>query len=677
MKDLLQFQAERSNLGFLRTETALILSQLHEPIVLQRVGGETRDDAAEATDVDRKRCQTFLQTSGWMAAKRTTYMLHFAYTAPEQMVGLLDQRQSFSDQCLDRVVKTLSLITEAVAIRDDPNNGHQDKLALMEATGLLWFDRLVLVQLLWAKLWAHGFIKQPLLEFLSTLYSGILHTKYVLEDALQHANHLVRASRKKEIRMTRLAQQVASSPRLSECCNVPPVTVLPGDLASLGQFDIVGDDFRIRPVCKKEKSALIVEAIKALSDNPAAIKPSGTETDDKSIGALMSLHFTQGSGFQGISSLWPSALVQTLFIYRRKFDDQPFLALEHLGYTTVGWKLQTIVHMGSSFFKCPKLADDQAAVDNFDFLKAASLDGDIEGIPFKFSPKNDLPAALKHHGSLFEQTCPAESLEKHFIRNRSMVNITDLVLTTLMTYLKAPSRKLGTPRQSRLYSIVAHIRSDLDTAGHVQIVEDFLNSEIKKDEVLNSVPHNVARGALKNLSPEEQQFDYGALAHELDNKVLQAEVQSAKERHVEGRKLKEHETPTTIRALKPEHKGVWLVWDQGLHAFEGYYPAGKPTRSVSYSYKGPNARAQTTLHALQLTLSFLWDNHEAKGRDCTCRPSDVTTTEVLADALAEQRDFAKLDLHTKLAGTRGTMAHPQHPEDDSEDEIRFTGSYLL
>ena len=282
---------------------------------------------------------------------------------------------------------------------------------------------------------------------------------------------------------------------------MPPVTVLPGDLAAHGQFDVVGDDFRIRPVHRKEKSAIVADGIKALENSSAAIKPSGTETDDKSIGALMALHFTEGSGFQGISELWPSALVQTLFIYRRTCDQYAFFALEHLGYTTGAWKLQTIDHMGTLYYKIPQFSDDAAAADNFEFLKATSLDGEIEGIPFRFSPKNDLPPGLKHHGSLFEQISPAESLDKHFIRNRSMVNITDMVLTTLMTHLKAPAKKMGTARQSRLFSIVAHVRQDLETADHVQIVEEFLNREVNQDEVLNSVPHAVARGALKNLSP--------------------------------------------------------------------------------------------------------------------------------------------------------------------------------
>ena len=86
------------------------------------------------------------------------------------------------------------------------------------------------------------------------------------------------------------------------------------------------------------------------------------------------------------------------------------------------------------------------------------------------------------------------------------------------------------------------------------------------------------------------------------------------QRVVGERAAKLLDTPDCIKALKPDHKGVILCMDKDM-SFDAYYPAGKPTRSQSYSYTGPNARASNQLQALSLALDFLWSNHKSKDRD--------------------------------------------------------------
>jgi hypothetical protein len=121
-------------------------------------------------------------------------------------------------------------------------------------------------------------------------------------------------------------------------------------------------------------------------------------------------------------------------------------------------------------------------------------------------------------------------------------------------------------------------------------------------------------------------------------------VESAKRQVVDDRKKAEHETPTCIKSLKPLHKGVWLTWDFGQSAFEAYYPAGRPTKSCGFGWLGPNCRASNTLHALELSLNFLWDNHRDKGRDCSLRPSPECIRDALAEAQAEIRELEKLNI---------------------------------
>jgi hypothetical protein len=376
----------------------------------------------------------FFRISKWMSAKRLTFMLQSVYIPPFSLVGLVDRRDTASARCLKRTSEVAQLVLKASAVRDDPHNEHQDRLALMECLGQLWFDRLLLVQLLWAKLKAGGYMRAPLYQFIWVYFSGIVHTKYVLEDALQHANHLVRASRCKDIRPQRLAYQVATAARLDECCNVPIVKVKPGDLALHADFDIVQDDFRLRKSDKSRQPAKVIQsAIECMQSKTAQVKQAGTLADDLALGAIIALQFTEPDNFQGISGLWPSALLQCGFIYIRKRDKVAFLAQEHLNYTTIGWKLTTINFNGTQYFKSPKLIDgeDEEAIKNLEFLKVTGLQSpdnvdnvceEFEGVPFKLSPRNDLPNGLKSHGSLFEQTSPGETLIKHFIRNRSLHN---------------------------------------------------------------------------------------------------------------------------------------------------------------------------------------------------------------------------------------------------------------
>ena len=54
-------------------------------------------------------------------------------------------------------------------------------------------------------------------------------------------------------------------------------------------------------------------------------------------------------------------------------------------------------------------------------------------------------------------------------------------------------------RQSLLYSIVCAEYPDMDVGKAIKIVEEFMSRDIQTDSVLESIPLEIAKGAVKNF----------------------------------------------------------------------------------------------------------------------------------------------------------------------------------
>ena len=141
--------------------------------------------------------------------------------------------------------------------------------------------------------------------------------------------------------------------------------------------------------------------------------------------------------------------------------------------------------------------------------------------------------------------------------------------------------------------------------------------ESKQSQV---VPDDVARQALQSM-PTEEAIDFSALKERLEKKMLEEKFKTEVKRQVGDRAAMEHSTPDCIKALRPEWKGCGICLDYGKKAFEAYYPAGKPTKSVAMTFdsvragdESANPSSSSKLAALTYCVEFLWNNHSAKGR---------------------------------------------------------------
>ena len=198
------------------------------------------------------------------------------------------------------------------------------------------------------------------------------------------------------------------------------------------------------------------------------------------------------------------------------------------------------------------------------------------------------------------------------------MGLTEDRLRAIAGTIKAKLVKIGEKamgRRSLIWSIILVIFHDLDEDAKMDLLLGIVGEKQNAKEL---VPDDVARQALQAMSTEEVMGEFSALKERLDKKLLEERYKEEAKRKVGDRAAIEHATPDCIKALRPEWKGAVLCLDFGKGAFEAYYPAGKPTKSVAMTYdRGDSANPQSNskLAALTYCVQYLWKNHSDKGRE--------------------------------------------------------------
>ena len=199
------------------------------------------------------------------------------------------------------------------------------------------------------------------------------------------------------------------------------------------------------------------------------------------------------------------------------------------------------------------------------------------------------------------------------------MGLTDDRLRAIASTIKAKLVKIGEKtigRRSLIWSIILVIFHDLDEDAKMNLLLGIVGEKTNAPKL---VPDDVARQALQAMSTEEV-GDFSALKERLDKSLLEERYKTEVKRQVGERAAVEHATPDCIKALRPEWKGAVLCLDFGRKAFEAYYPAGKPTKSVSMLYESsrsvdPANPSNGKLAALTYCVEYLWKNHSDKGRE--------------------------------------------------------------
>lgn len=127
-------------------------------------------------------------------------------------------------------------------------------------------------------------------------------------------------------------------------------------------------------------------------------------------------------------------------------------------------------------------------------------------------------------------------------------------------------------------------------------------------------PAALMKEALNALPADEREYDFRQLNDRLSRIQMEERWREFATRQVGERKAVENTTPAVIKELCPAYRGASLVMDFNNAAFEAYYPAGRPTKSVSMQWTGSRVGARSPMSALSYCLDFLWGNHVEKGR---------------------------------------------------------------
>ena len=90
LRSSVQAQAARANMSWIHTEIRVIMQQLHDPDILQRLLIDDRRKLAESTPAARVRMKEFLSCSACTASERAWFMLGYSYLAQEQPCGQIN-----------------------------------------------------------------------------------------------------------------------------------------------------------------------------------------------------------------------------------------------------------------------------------------------------------------------------------------------------------------------------------------------------------------------------------------------------------------------------------------------------------------------------------------------------------------------------------------------------------
>ena len=138
----------------------------------------------------------------------------------------------------------------------------------MDCINNVWFNRLLLIRLVWARAHSSGWRQSVLFRFVWRLFSPLAHTKFTQEDLLQELQHLSRGGRKQDARLVRVKYTACASKRLLPC-NVGMMQLQQGDLCAYGDLQSVAEaDFHL-PTMKtfkqrEQKSQLLSKSVEAL-----------------------------------------------------------------------------------------------------------------------------------------------------------------------------------------------------------------------------------------------------------------------------------------------------------------------------------------------------------------------------------------------------------------------------
>ena len=200
------------------------------------------------------------------------------------------------------------------------------------------------------------------------------------------------------------------------------------------------------------------------------------------------------------------------------------------------------------------------------------------------------------------------------LQNGLLVGVTEVRLRSMANHIKADIVKMGEKsvgKRSLVWSLIQKVFPEKNEDEKMEILLKAVGQGRPKD----FVPDEVMDQALKSMPYAEVKADFDGLRQRLDKQLLDQRFKEEVKRKVGERGERENSTPECIKRLRPNWKSCGICMDVGLKAFEAYYPAGKPTKSVSMKWEGPRGdEDRSKMAALSYCVDFLWKNHAEKNR---------------------------------------------------------------
>ena len=193
-----------------------------------------------------------------------------------------------------------------------------------------------------------------------------------------------------------------------------------------------------------------------------------------------------------------------------------------------------------------------------------------------------------------------------------MTGITDERLRRMNQHIKSEIVKMSEKvvgKKSLVWSLIRKVFAEKNEDEKMEILIKCTGPPKTKD----LVPDDVMDEAFKSIPHTEVKTDFDGLRQRLDKKLIDKKFKEEVTRRVGERAERENSTPECVKDLKPNWKGCVICMDFKLRTFEGYYPAGTPTKSVSMKWEG-SSRGDGKLAALSYVVECLWTNNIAKGR---------------------------------------------------------------
>ncbi|CAE7273848.1 unnamed protein product, partial [Symbiodinium necroappetens] len=578
-----QFQADRTNMAWLKDEISLLFQQAHDPVVLRRLkvwkGMARNDDGSlKPTDMQQEHLEAFWNLVVATASERTWFLLHYVYTGPEMFAGLISDDEGEALACLARVRSAAECLIAAERAVNDPQ--HQDR-ALRAVLDNVWWNKLPLIRLMLAKLRAHSWQRGSLWQFTWKLFGhGLIHSKSTQEDVLQELQNLARSNRNPEMRQQRVFYTQATSKRLQATGDVELLKLQKGDLQRHGRaHEVTNDCFRSRKTLLPDapETEFVKQSIEKLKSGVQdGVKPAGTEADERAVSALAALQALRRNGFLGADALWAGSLLQRGHLFRQKATHKTFISLGFESYCALGWELATRSFCGHTYFYYAPALTRADAVKQLLFLVCTDLAKDaasagreeFEAIPFQLCPSFSdlgetcsgecLPIEVRGHGLLLKQTGAPRRLIPHMLLSKSLEGITELVLRSILTIQgaqvqKKPGEKSVTKR-TLLWSVICAEFANKTVEEQSRIFLSFYKETTKS----SVVPDEITSKALEHLPFDEVQSDFKGIKDRLEQLDVEQRFKEVLHREKGEKARVEYETPDAIKRLKPS-QGVKTV----------------------------------------------------------------------------------------------------------------------